>query len=126
MTASSTVFSDVYNESMRASLQEIAATLEGLLSRRLVAVMIGVSDGKTISRWAKGESTAVRDPEIEQRLRVAFEVAKLLLYFDSEETVRAWFIGLNPQLDDMSPIECIASGQLKEVRFAGRAFVTGG
>lgn len=39
---------------------------------------------------------------------------------------RAWFIGLNPQLDDVSPAEAIHDGRLKEAKAAARAFVAGG
>ena len=46
--------------------------------------------------------------------------------FDSSRVVKAWFIGLNPQLDDESPAEAIREGRLKEAMSAARAFVAGG
>jgi hypothetical protein len=49
----------------------------------------------------------------------------LLLSQDSPRTVRAWFIGLNPQLGDVSPAEAIHDGQLKEALAAARAFMAG-
>jgi hypothetical protein len=33
---------------------------------------------------------------------------------------------MNPQLDDVSPAEAIANGDLREVMAAARAFVAGG
>ena len=84
-----------------------------------------VKDGKTVTRWATGETLDIRY-ESEQRLRAAYECMRLLLQFDAPETVRAWFVGLNPQLDDVSPIEALRAGQLRDVVLAARAFVAGG
>ena len=43
--------------------------------------------------------------------RTAYEVAQLLVQFDSPRIVKAWFIGLNPQLDDVSlPRRSVAVG----------------
>lgn len=40
--------------------------------------------------------------------------------------IRAWFVGMNPQLDDDSPAEAIHGGRLKEAMAAARAFAAGG
>lgn len=109
----------------RVTMSEAARLLQELLSRRLTAYIAGVKDAKTVTRWVQGEVTAARDDN-EQRLRTAYEIAQLLLQFDSPRTVRAWFIGLNPQLDDRSPAEALHEGQLKEALSAARAFVAGG
>lgn len=126
MTQTQNLMKDVHREAVTATVQELAATLQDLLSRRIVVVLAGVENGKTVTRWVKGESTTIRDPLVEQKLRTAYEIARLLLQFDSYETVRAWFIGLNPQLDDESPVTAIAAGKLKEARSAARAFISGG
>jgi hypothetical protein len=111
---------------MEAPVSEIAGFLQELLSRRLTAYIAGVTSGKTISRWASGEVTEVRDHETERRLRTSYEIAQLLLDRDSAQTVKAWFIGLNPQLGDVSPAEAIREGKLKEALAAARAFAVGG
>jgi hypothetical protein len=116
----------VHREATQASVQELAAFLQDILTRRVTALLAGQKDGRTVRRWASGEITVIRDPDVEQRLRTAYEVAKMLLQYDSPQTVRAWFIGLNPQLGDVSPVDAISEGQLKEVRAAARAFVAGG
>jgi hypothetical protein len=100
--------------------------LQETLSRRLTAYLAGVGDGKTVSRWANGEVTEIRDHETEQRLRTAYEIAQLLLLVDAPQTVKAWFIGLSPELDDVAPAEAIRNGQLKDAMTAARAFCTGG
>jgi hypothetical protein len=45
---------------------------------------------------------------------------------ESDHTIRAWFMGTNPQLDDESPLEAVREGRNREVLAAARAFVTGG
>lgn len=121
----STVVQNAYREATIKPVSEIAQTLQGLLSRRLTAYIVGVKDGKTISRWATGETTDIRE-DSEIKLRTAYELVKLITNFDSEQVARAWMIGLNPQLDDSSPAEMIHEGRLKEVRAAARAFIVGG
>ena len=119
------VLERVHRQSVNASVSEVASFLQDLLSRRLVAYIAGVKDGKTVTRWTNEEVRGVRQ-ESEQRLRTAYEIAQLLVQFDSPRIVRAWFIGLNPQLDDVSPAEAIHEGRLKEAKAAARAFVAGG
>jgi predicted exporter len=114
-----------HREAVGASLSDVADFLQEVLGRRLVAYVAGVKDAKTVSRWAKGEVGEARW-ESERRLRAAYEISQLLVRFDSPRVVKAWFIGLNPQLDDESPAEAIREGQLKEAMGAARAFVAGG
>ena len=49
---------------------------------------------------------------------------------DSHEIAQAWFMGLNPQLNDRSPARLLREGALDEVGpeiiAAARAFVVGG
>lgn len=114
-----------HRQSVHASAAEVAGYLQELLSRRLVAYVAGVKDAKTVTRWASGEVENVRE-ENEKRLRTAYEIAQLLVRFDSPRVVKAWFIGLNPQLGDVSPAEAIHGGELREAMSAARAFVAGG
>lgn len=114
-----------HRQSVYASVAEVAGYLQELLSRRLVAYIAGVKDAKTVTRWASGEVENVRHDN-EKRLRTAYEIAQLLVRFDSPRVVKAWFIGLNPQLGDVSPAEAIHDGELKEAMSAARAFVAGG
>lgn len=114
-----------HRQSVHASVAEVAGYLQDLLSRRLVAYIAGVKDAKTVTRWASGEVENVRH-ENERRLRTAYEIAQLLVRVDSPRVVKAWFIGLNPQLGDVSPAEAIHDGELKSAMSAARAFVAGG
>jgi hypothetical protein len=64
------------------------------------------------------------------KLREALRIARLIAQYDGAEVARAWFQGLNPQLDDRSPARLLREGDLDEVGpdvlSAARAFVTGG
>ena len=123
----STINDQVHRASVVTALNEIARTLEQVLSRRLTAVIVGVKDGKTIAHWAAGDTEGIRNQETEQRLRMTYQIVLLLLHSqDSQQTVKAWFIGLNPQLGDISPAEAIRNGQLQETLAAARAFAAGG
>lgn len=110
----------------RATVAEPVASITGfltdLLGSRLTARLAGV-DSSSISRWRSGVATPQENSE--HRLRAAHQVARLLLAVDAENTVRAWFIGMNPQLDDEAPIDGIAAGHTKAVLVAARSFIDG-
>src|SRR4051794_2381530 len=94
------VIEQAHRQAIASTVEEIAQCLDRLLSRRLTAYVTNVKDDKTVARWAHGDVTSIRQAS-EQRLRVTYEIVRLLLDAgDAEQTVRAWFIGLNPQLDD--------------------------
>lgn len=100
--------------------------LQDVLSRRLTAYIAGVRDAKTVTRWATAEVRENRDDEIERRVRTAYEITQRLLAVESPQTVRAWFIGLNPEIDDTSPAEAINEGRQRDALSAARAFMAGG
>lgn len=114
-----------YRLSLKVSVDGAATLLQEVLSRKLTAYIAGVKDAKTVTRWAHGEVADIR-VESEQRLRTAYEIVQLLLQFDTAPTVKAWFIGMNPQLGDRSPAEAIREGRFTEALGAARAFVAGG
>lgn len=124
MTETLELVKRVHETATRTSVADTADYLQDVLSRRLVAYMAGVKDAKNVSRWAKGEG----EPRVAsvKRLRVAYEIVLLLRVFDTPEVIKAWFIGLNPQLGDESPADAIREDRLKEALAAARAFVSGG
>jgi hypothetical protein len=102
----------------------MAASLQDALGQKLVAYIIGVSDPKTIGRWARDERSPTS--ENENSLRTAFYIFQFLNELESSYTVRAWFAGLNPLLGDESPASAIREGRLKETVAAAKAFVSEG
>ena len=121
-----TMFHEVHRWATTASVRDVATVLQEVLSRRLTAYIAGVRDAKTVSRWVSGEIGEIRDYEAERRLRTAYEIVQMLLIEESPRTVRAWFIGLDPNLDDVSPAEAIAEGRQREALAAARAFLAAG
>ena len=115
--------------SIRTPVADVAYFLQDVLGRQLVAYIAGVETTKTVSRWASGQVGAPR-LEHEKRLRIAYQITFLLTAFDTPQVVKAWFIGLNPQLGDRAPAELIGKAsddtELKEAVAAARAFIAGG
>ncbi len=87
--------------------------------------MVGVKDVRTLTRWASKDVRVIRIDH-EMRLRAVYEIATLLRHFDAPETVRAWFIGMNPEVDDVAPAEVIRQDHLQDALGAARAFVANG
>lgn len=111
-------------EAHRSATTEATASSVGflvdLLGAKLIAHLCSVNVS-TISRWRTGKVTPPVDSE--RRLRETYQIARLLLQGDADHTVRAWFIGLNPQLDDESPIEAITNGNARGALAAARSFL---
>ena len=110
----------VHGLATRMDLPQLIRSLQDVLGQRLVAVVAGVSDAKAVGKWAKGERSP--HPDTERRLRDAFQDAQLLLQRESADTVRAWFIGMNPGLDDRAPALVLAE-QPQEVLQAAHSFL---
>lgn len=111
-----------HRQAVQVPVNELASSLQDLLTRQLTTHVAGVKDGKTVTRWVNGEITDIRNFEVEQRLRTAYEIAQLLLLSEEPSIVKAWFIGLNPLLNDSSPVDALGAGQLKEVIDPAKAF----
>ena len=103
-----------HDRAVRAGPDELASRLQAVLGQKLTALLAGTPDPKAVGEWARG--VRAPHPGKEARLRLAFQIVELLLQAESERTVRAWFLGMNPYLDDRSPASVIASG--KEPRAA--------
>lgn len=116
---------ETHRTTVESSIADIAAFLQDALGQRLVAFMVGVDDPKTVGRWAS-EKRLPRDLEVERKLRDAYQIFRLLLTKESPYTVRAWFVGLNPQLNDESPATAISEGRTRDVIVAAKAFLAGG
>lgn len=115
---------------VRVPVPALVGELRDLLGARLVAYVAGVKETRAVHEWA--DEAVVRSPSdaVVRRLRVALQVALLIAEVDGPEVARAWFQGLNPQLDDRSPARLLREGDLDEVGpaviAASRAFLIGG
>ena len=100
--------------------KEELRALVAALGKHTVAAVFGI-DARAIERWLKpGVQLKVED---ERRLRDAFQVFSLIEEADDARVARAWFLGMNPQLNDDSPVEQLAAGNAREVLAAARSYV---
>jgi hypothetical protein len=113
---------------VRSTFPEVAGALRELLGPRLVAYLGGVRETRAVHQWADG----VRAPSeaVQQRLRVALQVASMVAEVEGPRIAQAWLQGLNPQLEDRSPARLLRDGDVDEVGpaviGAARAFLIGG
>src|SRR5581483_2293037 len=116
-----------HTRAVRASFPEIATALREILGPKLCAYLGSVKETRAVNEWADG----AREPSeaVQRRLRLAFQVAGAIADVDGPEVARAWFQGLNPQLEDRSPARLLREGDLDEVGpeviGAERAFLLG-
>lgn len=117
-----------HTRAIRASFPEVVVALRELLGPRLVAYLGSVRETRAVHQWADG----TREPSeaVQQRLRLALQVALMLSETESPRIAQAWMQGLNPQLDDRSPARLIREGDVQEIGpsvvGAARAFLVGG
>jgi hypothetical protein len=94
--------------------------LREALSPTLLAAIAGVSDAKAVGEWARGRRKPA--PEALARLRDAHHVLTILRRHEAPDTIRAWFRGMNPDLEDKSPALTLRENP-QAVLAAARAFV---
>ncbi len=117
-----------HERAVRSSFPEVARTLRDILGAKLCAYLGSVKETRAVNEWADG----TREPSAatQQRLRLALQIALAIADADGADVTRAWFQGLNPQLDDRSPARLLREGDLDEIGpaviSAERAFLVGG
>lgn len=118
-----------HERAMREPFHAVVTQLRDLLTPRLVAYLAGVRETRAVHQWADG-TRDVKSGDVEDRLRLALQLALVLNESDAPRVVQAWFQGLNPHLDDRSPARLLREGDLDEVGpvvlAAARAFQVGG
>lgn len=84
-----------------ASVATIASSLQSVLGPSLTTVTLGMRDPKALTAWARG--TRNPRPQQEVALRTLFQITNLLMTAESPDVIRAWFGGMNPDLNNQSP-----------------------
>lgn len=117
-----------HRRAIRATFSEIVDELADILGKKLTAYIAGVKDTRVIDRWIHGNVEPYRDAD--RRIRLAYQIAKTLAGYDAAPVVQAWFIGLNPELQDRTPIRLLKEEDPEkvgpELLNAMRAFLAGG
>jgi hypothetical protein len=100
-----------YNEAVGMSPADLVTALRSLLGAKLVAYIGGVKETRAVRQWAEG-SRKIANPSDVERLRVAYRAARMVNLKDNTQVVQAWFQGLNPYLDDVSPARVLRDGDV--------------
>ncbi|MBI2864270.1 MAG: XRE family transcriptional regulator [Chloroflexi bacterium] len=98
-----------HNNSLRLGIASVTTELQTILGQRLTALVAGVKDVQSVGLWSKGRQVPRGDHE--WRLRLAYRITKMLLASEAPETVRAWFVGVDPLLEDRAPALVIADAR---------------
>lgn len=105
------------------TVDDLLPEAERIFGERLASVIAA-------GAWLPEQENVVRpwrwlSRESEDRLRNALTIADLLLEEESQETVRAWFVGKNPILGDRAPAIVLADDPVM-VRRAARDLMAHG
>lgn len=88
-------------------------------------LLMAVATGSWINVKSNVAKDNITDPIAVKRLQHAMNIADLLLTVEAAATIRAWFAGKNPMLDDQAPAIMLASDP-DAVRRAARDFLAHG
>lgn len=116
-----------HRKATNADLQTMASTLVEVLGRPITAYMVHVRNVKTISRWANGEVRQVRDRYSEERLLAGYQVVAFMLEEgEHSDVIRSMMMGMNPVLNDDSPVHAVRNGNFSGAMNAARNYIAGG
>lgn len=101
-------------------IHDVVSQLNEHLGPTLVATIANVRDRSLPEKWANGAQVPL--PDSRERLLAALRAWSILTEYDSDDVVRAWFIGANPRLGEMSPIMRLRCGDVDAVISAAQAF----
>ena len=75
----------------RASMHSLAREPQAILTQRLVAYIVGLSDGRDIGRYSRQERKPHRGTDI--KLRELSNLVSLMKKKEDSETIQIWFQG---------------------------------
>jgi hypothetical protein len=117
-----------HRHATQAPFAKIVEELAEILGKKLTAYVGGVKDTRVVERWIQGGTEPYKDADL--RIRLGYQIAKTLSEHDSARVVQAWFTGLNPELQDRTPIRLLKEEDIEktgpELLNAMRAFLAGG
>ena len=102
---------------------QLVGELRQALSPTLLAVIVGAEKGATVDDWASGRTKPPTD--VLNRLRSTHLVLRILQRHEDVATIRAWFRGMNPELNDEAPA-LVLRHDPERVLEAAQAFIDQG
>jgi hypothetical protein len=85
--------------------------LSHVLGRKLIAYIGGLQNVSYVDDWISGSASP--GPQ-EARIRLAWQIAETLQKADHPKVVQAWFLGMNPDLEDSSAIQILQEQDPRE------------
>jgi hypothetical protein len=114
-------------EATTLEFSNLVKDLTTIIGKKLTAYIASVKDTRAIDRWIAGSEPY---KGVEERLRFAYRLAKMIGDHDGPRVVQAWFTGLNPELNDRVPVRLLREADVEtvgpEILGAARAFLAGG
>jgi hypothetical protein len=104
----------------RLGIREIVRQLNGALGATLVAALAGARDPKISYKWARTDGPEPK-PGAQARLMPAHRAWTAVAGVEGEHMARMWFVGANPWLGEISPIQAISRLEAKKVMDAAAA-----
>ncbi|MET4096060.1 hypothetical protein [Arthrobacter sp. UYCu712] len=104
----------------RLGIREIVRQLNSALGATLVAALSGSRDPKISYRWARTDGPEPR-AEAQARLQLAHRAWTAVAGVEGEHVAGLWFVGANPWLGEVSPIEATRDMRAKDVMGAAAA-----
>jgi hypothetical protein len=114
---------DAHAAAMSLPINAVVSRLIVLLGATTVATIGGVTETRAVAQWTDG-----RVPQRPNVLRFSLQLAWMIGGERSIDTVRAWFAGSNPHLNDQVPALMLRDQALHEIAgkmmAAARAFAS--
>jgi hypothetical protein len=116
-----------YREATTLEPSKLVTELAAILGKKLTAYIASVKDTRAIERWM-----AASEPYkgVDERLRLAYRLAKVISDHEGPRVVQTWFTGLNPELGDRVPARLLREEDVAtvgpQILGAARAFLAGG
>ena len=112
---------DAHGHVTSLRIREVVTELVELLGASMVAVIGGVNETRAVQQWQQD-----REPQRQDTLRFALQLATMIAKSGDPERARAWFSGSNPYLDDKVPALMLRNEKLVDIQGplmqAARAF----
>jgi hypothetical protein len=116
-----------YREATTLEFSKLVTELAAILGKKLTAYIASVKDTRAIERWMTGSEPY---KGVEERLRFAYRLAKMMSDQEGPRVVQSWFTGLNPELGDRVPVRLMREEDVAtvgpQILGAARAFLAGG
>jgi hypothetical protein len=102
-----------YKAAVTAELPHVVNQLRSTLGVGTVAKLAGVGETRAVNEWARG-NRSVRSPDVEGRLRLAFQLVEFISNEVSREVAARWFKQPNPALKYRTPEGVIGTQDLED------------